>query len=106
VRRMPEAIGEALGRVGLTPGDLDLVVAHQANERILSGVRRRLGLAEEAAPSNIDRWGNTTSATIPILFHEQRAAGRVTPGALVGFVAFGAGAHWGAVLYREPHALE
>ena len=53
-------------------------------------------------PSNIERWGNTTAGTLPILFHEQRGAGRVESGSLVCFTAFGAGAHWGAALYREP----
>ncbi|MYB27573.1 MAG: hypothetical protein F4X38_00390 [Acidimicrobiaceae bacterium] len=50
-------------------------------------------------------WGNTTAATLPILYHELRQQGRVAPGTLVAFTSFGAGAHWGAVLYREPQAL-
>jgi 3-oxoacyl-[acyl-carrier-protein] synthase-3 len=102
VRLMPDAIREALDRAGLHPADLDLVVAHQANERILAGVRKQLGVSEDLVPSNIARWGNTTSGTLPILFHEMRQAGRVPPGALVCFTAFGAGAHWGAMLYRAP----
>jgi len=101
VRRMPEAIAEALEATGLSLGDIDLVVAHQANDRIVAGVRRRLGLDERVVPSNIALWGNTTAGTLPILFHEMRRAGRVPSGALVCFSAFGAGAHWGALLYRE-----
>ena len=57
-------------------------------------------------PSNIGRWGNTTAATLPILFHELRRQGRIAPGTLVAFTSFGAGAHWGAILYREPETLE
>jgi 3-oxoacyl-[acyl-carrier-protein] synthase-3 len=102
VRLMPEAILAVLETAGLSPADLDVVVAHQANDRILAGVRRQLGVDEDLVPSNIARWGNTTSATLPILYHELRRAGRIRPGALVCFTAFGAGAHWGALLYREP----
>ena len=101
VRLMPEAVLAVLDAAGLSPDDLDLVVAHQANERILDGVRRRLGVDAGLVPSNIARWANTTSATLPILFHELRRAGRVEPGSLVCFTAFGAGAHWGAILYRH-----
>ena len=102
VRLMPDAIGEVLAETGLSVTDLDVVVAHQANDRILAGVRRQLGVDEHLVPSNIGRWGNTTSGTLPILFHELREAGRIIPGALVCFTAFGAGAHWGAMLYRVP----
>ena len=102
VRLMPESIEAALDTAGLAIDDLDLVVAHQANERILAGVRKRLGVDEELVPSNIDRWGNTTAGTLPILYHELAQAGRVRPGSLVCFTAFGAGAHWGAMLYRVP----
>ena len=102
VRLMPEAISEVLEKSRYSVDDLDVVVAHQANDRILGGVRRQLGVDDSLVPSNIARWGNTTAATLPILFHELRAAGRVGPGALVCFTAFGAGAHWGALLYRQP----
>lgn len=102
IRRMPEAVHAVCEAAGVGVDDIALVVAHQANERILEGVRDALGLDATVVPSNIARWGNTTAATLPILFHELREAGRVRPGDLVCFVAFGAGAHWGAVLYREP----
>lgn len=104
VRLMPEAVRHVCEKAGVEPDDLDLVVAHQANDRILEGVRKQLGLSAEKVPSNIARYGNTTAGTLPILFHELRSQGRVGPGALVCFTAFGAGAHWGAVLYREPAA--
>lgn len=101
VKLMPESILAALADAGLEPADLDLVVAHQANERILAGVRKQLGVSDDLVPSNIGRWGNTTSGTLPILYHEMRLAGRVQTGALTCFTAFGAGAHWGSLLYRE-----
>ncbi|MEX1044235.1 MAG: 3-oxoacyl-[acyl-carrier-protein] synthase III C-terminal domain-containing protein [Acidimicrobiia bacterium] len=102
VRLMPEAITDVLEKSAYSVDDLDVVVAHQANDRILAGVRRQLGVDEELVPSNIALWGNTTAGTLPILFHELRQAGRVESGALVCFTAFGAGAHWGAILYRQP----
>lgn len=104
VELMPKAAESVLAAAGLTIDDIDLIVAHQANERILEGVRRRLGVSSERVPSNIGSYGNTTAATLPILYHELRAAGRVTPGSIVCFAAFGAGAHYGALLQREPGA--
>lgn len=102
VRLMPEAADAVLSKTGLTLDEVDVVVAHQANDRILEGVRKRLGVGPEKVPSNIGSYGNTTAATIPILYHELREAGRVGPGSLVCFAAFGAGTHYGAALYREP----
>ena len=99
---MPAAIEAVLAEAGLGVGDLDLVVAHQANERIVEVVRKALGVDATVAPTNIERYGNTTAATLAILYHELRTAGRVPSGALVCFVAFGAGSHWGALLYRQP----
>lgn len=58
------------------------------------------GLAPEKVPHNIERYGNTTAATLPILFHECRQQGLVRPGGLVAFTALGSGLHWGAALYR------
>jgi 3-oxoacyl-[acyl-carrier-protein] synthase III len=102
VRLMPEVIGEVVEKSTYAMGDIDVVVAHQANDRILAGVRRQLGFDAEKVPSNIAKWGNTTAATLPILYHELRHSGRILSGTLVCFTAFGAGAHWGAMLYKEP----
>ena len=99
---MPAAVREVLEAAGHTVDDLSIVIAHQANDRILDGVRKQLGVDASLIPSNIARYGNTTAATLPILWHEQCADGRITPGSLVCFTAFGAGAHWGASLYRVP----
>lgn len=105
VRLMPEAAQAVLDETGLGLDDVDLVVAHQANDRILEGVRKQFGMGPEKVPSNIGAYGNTTAATLPILYHELRKSGQVVPGHLVCFAAFGAGAHYGAALYRVPRAV-
>lgn len=99
---MPEAARTVAEMAGIDIDEVDLVVAHQANDRITEGVRKQFGMGPEQVPSNIAGYGNTTSGTIPILYHELRQAGRIQPGTLVCFAAFGAGAHYGASLYREP----
>lgn len=100
VRLMPAAVREVAATDGKTVADIDLVVSHQANERITAAMRNELGVDVETAPSNIADHGNTTAATLPILFHELRRDGRVQPGDYVVFTAFGAGAHWGAIGYE------
>ena len=85
-----------LDQTGLELDDVDLVVAHQANDRILDGVRRQFGLGPEKVPSNIGAYGNTTAGTLPILYHELVSDGRIRPGQLICFTALGSGLHWGA----------
>lgn len=80
----------------LEPADLDLVVCHQANLRINEYVRDQLGLPADKVPNNIQRYGNTTAATIPILLSELEADGRLKPGMKVAMVAFGSGFTWGS----------
>ncbi|MCA9739398.1 MAG: ketoacyl-ACP synthase III [Gemmatimonadetes bacterium] len=100
VERMPEAMEAALAANGFTTADLDLLIPHQANLRISEMVRRRLGLPEEKVVNNIERYGNTTAATIPIALAEAVQADRVHAGDLVGFVAFGSGFTWASALVR------
>lgn len=102
VRLMPEAARAVADKAGIGLDEVDLIVAHQANDRILEGVRKHFRMSPEKVPSNIGGYGNTTAGTLPILYHELREAGRVGHGTLVCFAAFGAGAHYGAALYREP----
>ena len=97
---MPEIVREILASRGLGVSDLSLLLMHQANLRINEAVQKSLGLSDEQVFHNIQRYGNTTAATLPMVFHEARAAGRVRPGDLVGFTALGAGLHWGAALLR------
>lgn len=100
VARMPEATVQVLEDGGYGVDDLDLVVMHQANLRINEAARKALGLPEEKVFNNIQRYGNTTSATLPLAFHEARQAGKAPEGSLVAFTALGAGLHWGSVLMR------
>ena len=100
VSKMPEAVRAVCAAAGVEVSDIDLLLVHQANLRIIEAVTKQLGLPPEKVPHNIERYGNTTAGTLPILFHEQRAAGRIQPGMLICFTALGAGLHWGAALYR------
>jgi 3-oxoacyl-[acyl-carrier-protein] synthase-3 len=81
-------------------GDIDVLIIHQANLRIVEAVAKQLGLPPEKVPHNIEKYGNTTAGTLPILYHECVADGRIQPGMLVCFTALGSGLHWGAALYR------
>jgi 3-oxoacyl-[acyl-carrier-protein] synthase III len=98
--RMPEVVRELCAKHGIAVSDIDLLIAHQANLRISEMVQKALGLSDAQIYNNIQRFGNTTAATIPIAFDECRKAGRVKAGDLVCFVGLGAGFHWGAALLR------
>jgi len=100
VSKMPDAVRQVCADAGVDVQDLDLLIIHQANLRIVEAVTQQLGLPAEKVPHNIERYGNTTAGTLPILFHECIQEGRVPPGTLVCFTALGAGLHWGAALYR------
>lgn len=100
VTRMPKVTESVLAAHHLTLGDLDLLIMHQANLRINEAAQRALGLPDDRVHNNIQRYGNTTSATLPLCFHEARAEGKTPPGSLVAFTALGAGLHWGSVLMR------
>ena len=97
---MPGAVREVCSRAGVAVEEIDLLLVHQANLRIVEGVQKALGLAAEKVPHNIERYGNTTAGTLPILLHECREKGMIEPGMLIGFTALGSGLHWGAALYR------
>jgi 3-oxoacyl-[acyl-carrier-protein] synthase III len=96
VRRLSEATLQAVRLAGVELDEVDLFVYHQANARILAAVGERLGLDRGRVIDCIDRYGNTSSATIPIALAEAEAAGRLEPGATVLLAAFGAGFTWGA----------
>jgi 3-oxoacyl-[acyl-carrier-protein] synthase-3 len=97
---MPAIVREVLQKHGLGVGDLSLLLMHQANLRINESVQKTLGLPDEKVHNNIQKYGNTTAATLPLVFHEARRAGKVKAGDLVCFTALGAGLHWGAGLVR------
>ena len=97
---MPAIVREVLESHGKTIEDLSLLLMHQANLRINEAVQKQLDLPDEKVFNNIQNYGNTTAATLPLVFHEAKAAGRIRSGDLVCFTALGAGLHWGAGLLR------
>jgi 3-oxoacyl-[acyl-carrier-protein] synthase-3 len=100
VRNMERAAREVLDVAGLKPESLKVVVPHQANIRILNAVGERLGLSDEQLVINLDAYGNTSAASIPLALSEAVEAGRVERGDLVMFLAFGSGLTWGSSLVR------
>jgi 3-oxoacyl-[acyl-carrier-protein] synthase III len=100
VREMEQVILDLLAQHQLTPAQIGCVVPHQANIRIIEALSTRLGVPLERFVINIDRYGNTSAASIPLALDEARAAGRLRPGEYVVLVAFGAGLTWGATLLK------
>jgi len=100
VTRMPAAIMEGMVTNNLKLGDIDMVIPHQANLRINQMVAQLIGLPPEKMHNNIQKYGNTTAASIPICLHEAIELGKVKSGDLLCLVAFGAGLTWGSVFLR------
>jgi 3-oxoacyl-[acyl-carrier-protein] synthase-3 len=100
VRSIEEVSLEVLGQVGLTPADVDWFIPHQANQRIIDAVGTRLGIGAERCYVNIDRYGNTSAASIPIALDEAVREGKVDKGDVVLMAAFGAGLTWAASVVR------
>ncbi len=100
VKRMPEAVLESLNANGLRVSDVDLFLFHQANLRINEMVAKQLGIPEEKVFNTIDRFGNTTAATIPLGMHVAVKEGKLKRGMLVASAAFGSGFTWGSALFR------
>jgi 3-oxoacyl-[acyl-carrier-protein] synthase III len=100
IRVLPDAMLEALAANGLKPGAIDHVISHQANTRIVESVVDRLGVPREKCWFNIDRYGNTSSASLPISLDEANRAGKLKKGDLIAMMAIGAGMAWGSALLR------
>jgi 3-oxoacyl-[acyl-carrier-protein] synthase-3 len=100
VQRFPEVINEALQVNGFKPTDIDILIPHQANLRITSFIQQKMGLPEEKVYSNIQRYGNTTAASVPIALSEAYAEGKIKKGDLVCLAAFGSGFTWASALIR------
>jgi len=100
VRSMAEAADQALMRAGLTAEDIDLLVPHQANVRIIEATARYANVPMEKVFVNVDRFGNMSSATVPIALDEAVEQGRIRPGSNVLMVAFGAGFTWASAVLR------
>ena len=100
VRSMVDVCKDVLNESGFEPGEVSWLLPHQANDRIIQAVGERLGMPRERCIVNIERYGNTSSASIPIALDEAVRDGRVKRGDLILFTAFGAGLTWGAALVR------
>jgi len=100
VRTMVESALRAIERAGLKPSDIDLMVPHQANVRILKAVAERVGIAQDRVFINLDRYGNTSAASIPLALDEAIRSGRAKRGDVILMVAFGGGFTWGSCIVR------
>lgn len=100
VTNMPRITKKTLAKYGFSLEDMDLLVMHQANLRINQAAQKVLKLGNDKVHNNIQKYGNTTSATLPLCFQEAKQEGKVPEGALVAFTALGAGLHYGTVLLR------
>ncbi|MBD2024314.1 beta-ketoacyl-ACP synthase 3 [Leptolyngbya sp. FACHB-711] len=100
VRKVPEVIEKALFRANLTVEQIDWLLLHQANQRILDAVAERLALPKEKVISNMARYGNTSAASIPIALDEAVRAEHLKPGDVIASAGFGAGMSWGAAIFQ------
>ncbi len=100
VLAMADACDEALRKAGVTADEVDLLVPHQANLRIIEATAKHAGIPMSKVMVNVDRYGNTSSASIPLALDQALSEGRVGPGAVVLLVAFGAGFTWGSAVIR------
>ncbi|MBA2627838.1 MAG: ketoacyl-ACP synthase III [Gemmatimonadales bacterium] len=100
VLTMSEACDEAIARAGLTAEDIDLLVPHQANVRIIEATAKHAGMPMDKVMVNVDRYGNTSSASIPLALNQALDEGRLKPGMLVLLVAFGGGFTWASSVIR------
>lgn len=100
VRAVPASIKQALEKAKLKIADVDLIILHQANKRIIEAVAKKLGLSDEKFYVNIHKYGNTSAASIPLALDEALASGQARPGDNVVMSGFGAGLTWGTVAVK------
>jgi len=100
VAKVPEVIEKALYRANLTTSDIDWLVLHQANQRIMDAVSDRLKLPPEKVISNLGEYGNTSAASIPLALDEAVRSGKVKKGDIIASSGFGAGLTWGGIIFR------
>ncbi len=100
VKSMETATVNVVKDANLNPSDIDLLIPHQANYRIIEAIRKRLDMPEEKVFCNLDKYGNTSSASVPIALDEAINTGRAKKGDTVLFAAFGAGFTWGASIVK------
>jgi 3-oxoacyl-[acyl-carrier-protein] synthase-3 len=100
INKITNLIIDTVNKNGLSLEDIDLIIPHQSNLRIIEATMEKLGLPMEKAVVNIDKYGNTSSASIPIAIDEARKEGRLSKGDIVMLVAFGGGLTWGSSIIR------
>ncbi|AKG21890.1 beta-ketoacyl-ACP synthase III [Calothrix sp. 336/3] len=100
VQKVPEIIDKALFHANLSPDNVDWLVLHQANQRILDAVAQRLNIPENKVISNVSRYGNTSAASIPLALDEAVREGKIQPGDMIAASGFGAGLTWGAAIFQ------
>ena len=98
IKQVPEVIQEVLEKNEVKPEEIDWYILHQANRRILEAVAKRMGEPVEKFPMNMEEYGNTSSASIPILLDEMNRNGRLKRGQKIVLAGFGAGLTWGATI--------
>lgn len=100
VKKVPEVIEKALFRANLSVEQIDWLLLHQANQRILDAVSERLGIPDHKVVSNMAKYGNTSAASIPLALDETVRAGKIQPGHIIASSGFGAGLTWGAAIFQ------
>ena len=100
IEKVPEVIENALSKAELTVDDIDWLILHQANQRIINAVAKKLKIPSEKVISNVSKYGNTSAASIPLALDEAVRSGKIKSGNIVASSGFGAGLTWGAVIFR------
>jgi 3-oxoacyl-[acyl-carrier-protein] synthase-3 len=100
VKKVPEVIEKALFRANLTVDQIDWLILHQANQRIMDAVAQRLNIPSEKVISNLANYGNTSAGSIPIALDEAVRSGKIKPGDVIATSGFGAGLSWGAAIFQ------
>jgi 3-oxoacyl-[acyl-carrier-protein] synthase-3 len=102
---MVSTFNEIVEKAGKTPNDVALLIPHQANKRIIEYAAQHTGLDMDRVYVNVNRWGNTSAASVPIAFCEAIEKGKISGGDLIALVAFGAGLTWAGALVQMPKVL-
>ncbi|KAF1865783.1 hypothetical protein Lal_00021784 [Lupinus albus] len=100
IRKVPQSIESALSKAGLSVSSIDWLLLHQANERIIDGVANRLEVASEKVIKNLENYGNTSAASIPMALDEGVRSGKIKKGQTIASAGFGAGLTWGSAIFR------
>jgi 3-oxoacyl-[acyl-carrier-protein] synthase-3 len=100
VRAVPDTLTKSLAKAGVSAEEIDHLVLHQANQRIIDGAAKKFGLGKEKVVSNIEKYGNTSAGSVPIAMAEAVAEGRIKPGDVVATAGFGAGLTWASAIFR------